>query len=141
RPTSATLAHPSPVARPLSSTNELRALPREYFRYLPFCDAPAERPKHLETLLYQARCERLMPGQGGLDLTGILRALPDDLPISIEVPMEGLAKTTKATERARMIREATLAVLNTTYGQGGSQTHWGCHRGSGEGPGSWGRLP
>jgi sugar phosphate isomerase/epimerase len=99
-----------------SSTDELRALPREYFRYLQFCDAPAERPKDLETLLYQARCERLMPGQGGLDLAGILRALPDDLPISIEVPMEGWAKTAKATERALKLREATLAVLDTTYG-------------------------
>ncbi|RDJ98403.1 sugar phosphate isomerase/epimerase family protein [Paraburkholderia lacunae] len=99
-----------------SSTDELRALPREYFRYLQFCDAPAERPKDLDTLLYQARCERLMPGQGGLDLAGILRALPDDLPISIEVPMAGWAKTAKATERALKLREATLAVLDTTYG-------------------------
>jgi sugar phosphate isomerase/epimerase len=99
-----------------SSIEELRAMPREYFRYLQFCDAPAERPKDLETLLYQARCERLMPGHGGLDLAGILRALPDDLPISIEVPMEDWARTAKATERAQKLREATLAVLDTTYG-------------------------
>ncbi|WP_341316788.1 sugar phosphate isomerase/epimerase [Paraburkholderia sp. IMGN_8] len=110
------LVDPIHFDRAGSSTDELRALPREYFRYLQFCDAPAERPKDLETLLYQARCERLIPGEGGLDLAGILRALPDDLPISIEVPMEGWAKTTKATERARKLRKATLAVLETTYG-------------------------
>jgi sugar phosphate isomerase/epimerase len=57
-----------------SSTDELRALPREWFGYVQFCDAPAERPKDLETLLYQARCERMIPGEGGLDLAGILRA-------------------------------------------------------------------
>jgi sugar phosphate isomerase/epimerase len=99
-----------------SSIDALRAMPREYFRYLQFCDAPAERPTDLETLLYQARCERLMPGHGGLDLAAILRALPDDLPISIEVPMEEWAKTAKATERAQKLREATQDVLATTYG-------------------------
>ncbi|MGA7814341.1 sugar phosphate isomerase/epimerase family protein [Caballeronia sp.] len=99
-----------------SSIDELRAMPREYFRYLQFCDAPAERPKDLENLLHQARCDRLMPGRGGLDLAAILRALPDDLPISIEVPMENWARTAKATERAQKLREATLAVLDSTYG-------------------------
>jgi sugar phosphate isomerase/epimerase len=113
------LVDPLHFDRAGSSTNELRAMPREYFRYLQFCDAPAERPKDLETLLYQARCERLLPGQGGLDLAGILRALPDDLPISIEAPMDNWAKTAKATERAQKLREATLAVLNTTYGPQG----------------------
>ncbi|MGF6754930.1 sugar phosphate isomerase/epimerase family protein [Paraburkholderia sp. GAS42] len=100
-----------------SSTDELRSLPREYFGYLQFCDAPAGRPKDLETLLYQARCERLIPGEGGLDLAGILLALPDGVPISIEVPMETWAKTAKAVERARRLREATLAVLDKTYGR------------------------
>jgi sugar phosphate isomerase/epimerase len=110
------LIDPIHFDRAASSIDELRAMPREYFRYLQFCDAPAERPRDLETLLQQARCERLMPGHGGLDLAAILRALPDDLPISIEVPMENWARTAKATERAQKLREATLAVLDTTYG-------------------------
>ncbi|TCK34637.1 sugar phosphate isomerase/epimerase [Paraburkholderia sp. BL8N3] len=101
--------------RARSSTEELRALPREYFGYVQFCDAPAERPADRDTLLYQARCERMIPGEGGLDLGGILRALPDDLPISIEVPMQEWAKTAGAVERARRLREATLAVLERTY--------------------------
>jgi sugar phosphate isomerase/epimerase len=98
-----------------SSTDELRGLPREWFGYVQFCDAPAERPDDLETLLYQARCERMIPGEGGLDLASILRALPDDLPVSIEVPMDGWAKTAKAVERAKKLREATLAVLDKVY--------------------------
>jgi sugar phosphate isomerase/epimerase len=112
------LVDPLHFDRAGSTTDELRALPREYFRYLQFCDAPAERPMDLETLLYQARAERLMPGQGGLNLAGILRALPDDIPISIEAPMEHWAKTAKAAERALKLREATLAVLDSTYGPG-----------------------
>ncbi|MEN2473451.1 sugar phosphate isomerase/epimerase family protein [Burkholderia sp. GS2Y] len=110
------LVDPIHFDRAASSTDELRALPREYFHYLQFCDALAERPKNLETLLYQARAERLIPGQGSLDLASILRALPNDIPISIEVPMEGWAKEAKATERALKLREATLIVLDATYG-------------------------
>ncbi|MEM5294827.1 sugar phosphate isomerase/epimerase [Burkholderia sp. JPY481] len=98
-----------------TSTDRLRALPREYFGYVQFCDAPAERPADLDTLLYQARCERMIPGEGGLDLAGILRALPDDLPISLEVPTQQWAKTASALERARRLREATLALLERTY--------------------------
>ena len=102
--------------RAASSTDALRALPREYFGYVQFCDAPAERPADLDTLLYQARCERMIPGEGGLDLAGILRALPDHLPVSIEVPTQQWAQTTPALARARKLREATLGVLERTYG-------------------------
>ncbi|MDR3096849.1 MAG: sugar phosphate isomerase/epimerase [Paraburkholderia sp.] len=98
-----------------SSLEELRALPREYFGYVQFCDAPAARPADLDTLLYQARCERMIPGEGGLDLVGILRALPDHLPVSVEVPTEQWAKTTRAVDRARRLREATLAVLDKAH--------------------------
>jgi sugar phosphate isomerase/epimerase len=101
--------------RAASSTDALRALPREYFGYVQFCDAPAERPADLDTLLYQARCERMIPGEGGLDLAGILRALPGHLPVSIEVPTQQWAQTTPALARARKLREATLGVLERTY--------------------------
>jgi sugar phosphate isomerase/epimerase len=57
----------------------------------------------------------MIPGEGGLDLAGILRALPDGVPVSIEVPMERWAKTAKAVERAKKLREATLAVLDKAY--------------------------
>ncbi|HEX7935529.1 MAG TPA: TIM barrel protein [Paraburkholderia sp.] len=101
--------------RAASSTEELAALPREYFGYLQFCDAPAERPADLDTLLFQARCERMIPGEGGIDLAGILRALPGHLPLSIEVPTQQWAKSASAVERARKLREASLTVLARTY--------------------------
>ncbi|CCD40243.1 Sugar phosphate isomerases/epimerases [Candidatus Paraburkholderia kirkii UZHbot1] len=53
-----------------SSTGTLRELPREWFGYVQFCDAPARCPTNLDTLLYQARAERMIPGEGGLDLAG-----------------------------------------------------------------------
>jgi sugar phosphate isomerase/epimerase len=77
------------------------------------CDAPAERPRDVETLLYQARAERLMPGDGALDLRGILRAVPRDAPISIEIPMHDLARTVPAVERTRRMLLKTRALLET----------------------------
>jgi sugar phosphate isomerase/epimerase len=73
--------------------------------YLQFCDAPAERPATLEGLLHQARAERQLPGEGGLDLAGLLRAAPAGVPLSVELPM---ALPLPAIERARRARAATV---------------------------------
>jgi sugar phosphate isomerase/epimerase len=90
---------------------EISGVPRARFRYMQLCDAPAERPTDTEGLLHQARAERLMPGDGGLDLTGILRAVPADLPIGLEIPMETLARTVPAVERTRQMLAKTLRLL------------------------------
>lgn len=96
-----------------SVPSELDVIPASRLPYVQLCDAPAERPKDTETLLHQARAERMMPGDGGLDLVGLLQALPPQLPISIEVPMRTLAKTVDARERARRLRAKTLALVET----------------------------
>ncbi len=44
-----------------------------------------------------------MPGDGGLDLTSILRAVPADLAIGLEIPMETLARTVSAVERTKQM--------------------------------------
>jgi sugar phosphate isomerase/epimerase len=90
---------------------DIAAVPPGRLHYAQLCDAPAERPRDLPTLLHQARAERLMPGDGGLDLTGILRALPSALPLALEVPLQTLAKTVPAVERARRMRAKTEALL------------------------------
>jgi sugar phosphate isomerase/epimerase len=90
---------------------DIAAVPPERLHYAQLCDAPAERPQDVPTLLHQARAERLMPGDGGLDLSGILRALPSVLPLALEVPLQTLARTVPALERARRIRAKTLALL------------------------------
>ena len=89
----------------------IATIPRGRLRYMQICDAPAERPRDTETLIYHARNERLMPGDGALDLPGILRALPDDIPIALEIPMRTLAKTVGAVERAKRMRQKTEALL------------------------------
>ncbi|MFV3411109.1 sugar phosphate isomerase/epimerase family protein [Pseudomonas sp. NY15436] len=91
----------------------LIALPAHYFRLMQLCDAPARRPSDLDTLLYQARSERLMPGDGGLNLVGLLRAMPQGIPLSLEVPMSRLAAELPAVERARRMRAKTLSLLES----------------------------
>jgi sugar phosphate isomerase/epimerase len=89
---------------------DVASVPPGRLRYLQLCDAPAERPADVAGLLHQARAERLMPGDGGLELAGLLRAVPSDLPLSLEIPMQSLARTVPAIERARrmLARARTL---------------------------------
>jgi sugar phosphate isomerase/epimerase len=94
-----------------SKASELSGVPRARFRYMQLCDAPAERPTDVEGLLHQARAERLMPGDGALDLAGILRAVPACLPIGLEVPMETLARTVPALERTKQMLARTRRLL------------------------------
>ena len=83
------------------ANDEVARVPRGMLEYAQICDAPAERPQDPAAMLFQARYERLFPGEGGLDLIGLLRALPRDLPLSLEVPRTELAKTVPAAQRAR----------------------------------------
>jgi len=96
-----------------SVAEEIATVPSTWLRYLQLCDAPAERPCDVATLLHQARAERLMPGDGALDLTGILRAVPRHIPISIEVPMQELARTVPAVERAKRMLAKSRALLHS----------------------------
>lgn len=99
------------VDRAREAAADIAAMPRHLHCYFQICDLPAERPADDATMIHQARQARLPPGEGGLDLIGMLRAIPSDLPISIEVPMVELAKTMPAVERARMLKRKTQAML------------------------------
>jgi sugar phosphate isomerase/epimerase len=62
----------------------------------------------MQEIIRQARGDRLFPGEGGLDLRGLLRAMPPDLPISVEVPY---ARPMAPLERAKRALSATREVL------------------------------
>ncbi|OAI52807.1 hypothetical protein AYO46_04465 [Betaproteobacteria bacterium SCGC AG-212-J23] len=85
--------------------DELRDLRQNY---LQFCDATAERPSETAELIRQARGDRLPPGEGGLDLQGLLASVSGDLPLSLEVPM---ARSLPPLEKAKLVYRATLDVL------------------------------
>jgi len=72
-----------------TTLDDIRALPRELLHYAQVCDATT-RTQHGrdftdDELIRTARCERLLPGEGGIDLAGLFAALPDDLPLSVEI--------------------------------------------------------
>lgn len=78
--------------RSRDSIDELRTMPREWFRYAQVCDAAAEIPDTTEGLIHTARSERLVPGEGGIDIRGILDALPA-MPYSLEIPNDAQIQT------------------------------------------------
>lgn len=73
-------------ARSRSRLEDLDDLPREWLHYAQLCDAPGEIPADDAGLIHTARCERLLPGEGGIDLAALFRRLPADLPVSLEIP-------------------------------------------------------
>lgn len=77
-------------------------------RYLQLCDARAEKPGSMEEIKRQAREDRLMPGEGGLELRALLEALPADLPICLEIPY---AKPMGALQRARLALESARELI------------------------------
>jgi len=87
---------------------DLAAIPRKHLRYMQLCDARAERPSDMQEIIRQARSDRLFPGEGGLDLRALMRALPGNLPISVEIPY---AKPMNAPERAKRALSATRKLL------------------------------
>lgn len=89
-------------ARSGSSIDELRMLPREWFHYAHVCDAPGEIPTTTAGLIHTARFERLFPGEGEIDMHGILAALPVGIPYALEIPRAMLVAQVGAKEHARL---------------------------------------
>jgi sugar phosphate isomerase/epimerase len=71
--------------RSTTTLDDIRAIPRELLHYAQICDAQAGLQFTTEQMIHTARCERLLPGDGTIDLQGLFAALPSDLPISVEV--------------------------------------------------------
>ncbi|MEV4620574.1 TIM barrel protein [Asanoa sp. NPDC049573] len=94
-------------ARSGSSVADLRQLPAHWFHFVHVCDAPPGVPPTNEGLIHTARFERLWPGEGGIDVHGILSALPPGLPYALEIPRATLVAQVGAKEHARMSIAAT----------------------------------
>lgn len=96
-----------------SALSELAAQPTSRFRYVQLCDIAGAPPADMAEILREARAERLFPGQGDIDLSALLVALPDSTPLSIEVPSEALkTQGLTALQRAKLAFEHTLEVLS-----------------------------
>jgi sugar phosphate isomerase/epimerase len=97
--------------RSRSSLLQLGDVLTHRLHYWQICDGPAERPATTEEMMHAARHERMFPGEGGIDLVSLARALPADITVSIEVPTDELAKTMGARERAQRALDAAKNVI------------------------------
>jgi sugar phosphate isomerase/epimerase len=94
-----------------SLIGDIAAIPVGRFHYWQLCDGPAERPATSEEMMRAARTERMFPGEGGIDLASLTRAMPADIAVSIEVPTVELARTMDAGARARRALSAAKRVM------------------------------
>ena len=97
--------------RSSSSISDIARIPAGRLHYWQLCDGPAERPTTTEALIHAARSERMFPGEGGIDLVSLARAMPADITISVEVPTTELARTMDAEARARRALDAAKRVI------------------------------
>ncbi|HYQ68260.1 TIM barrel protein [Actinophytocola sp.] len=104
-------------ARSQSSIEELRELPREWFHFAHVCDAPARIPATVEGLIHTARFERLFPGEGGIDVRGVLDALPRNIPYALEIPRASLTAQVGERECLRRALATTRAHLKAPAGR------------------------
>jgi sugar phosphate isomerase/epimerase len=90
---------------------EVRAMEPGMVVSAQLCDAPTTHPTDVVGSIAEARGGRLIPGEGGLDLTGLLAALPDQTAVSVELPMADDPRPPEA--RAAAIFRATMSLLET----------------------------
>jgi 4-hydroxyphenylpyruvate dioxygenase len=98
-----------------SSVDDLRGLPPEWFHYAHVCDAPGEIPTTTAGLIHTARFERLFPGEGEIDMLGILAALPPGIPFALEIPRAMLVAQVGAKEHARLAIGAARRHLDAAH--------------------------
>lgn len=80
---------------------ELAACPKELIRIAHLCDAPLEIPTDEPSLIHTGRAERFYPGEGAIDIAGIVSFLGDHVVLGIEVPNDAISARVGTTEHAR----------------------------------------
>ena len=94
------------------STDALKRIPETLVNYIQLCDAPRLDNPNTDQLIHAARSERLVPGSGDIDLTGMLSALPSGKVYSVEVPREAESAALSPRERAS---EALACAKSVVY--------------------------
>lgn len=93
-----------------STIEQVKALSASQMNYVQLCDGLAKYDPSDEGLIQIARNNRLVPGQGDIDLLGLIAALPENITLAAEVPNLQLAKL-PALERARINLQAIKALV------------------------------
>lgn len=91
----------------------IRELPADWFRIAQICDAPALVDRSKADQIRVATTARCLPGEGVLPLAALVEALPPDLPLALEIPMEARARHSGALDRVKAAVAATRALLES----------------------------
>jgi sugar phosphate isomerase/epimerase len=97
--------------RSTTSLADIAAIPRALLHYAQMCDAQAGLNFTTEALIHTARQERLLPGEGNIDVTGLFATLPQDLPVSVEIVNLERSKPIGDKAWAELCLKATQKVL------------------------------
>ncbi len=111
QPNAALIVDALHVSRSRTRFDEIASIPRQWLNYAQICDGPAEIPATLDELNHTARHERLLPGDGAIDLVGLFGALPLDLPVAVEIPNDRQAPMLGALEWARRALVMSKAII------------------------------
>jgi sugar phosphate isomerase/epimerase len=95
-----------------STLDDISAIPADKINYVQLCDALADYDKSDEGLIYVARQARLIPGRGDIDFAPIMKRLPKDVPISVEIPDKPLVEEMGLEAFVRAALEETRALVD-----------------------------
>jgi sugar phosphate isomerase/epimerase len=97
--------------RSASRLEQLDQIPPARLPFVHVSDAPVQESYTTEELLHGGRVERLPPGEGGIDIRGILSHMPGGIPMALEVPMTSLSAVEGAEAVALRVRQAAERLL------------------------------
>ena len=92
---------------------QVATMPPGSLAYLQVCDVAAgPAPVGAAALADEARHHRLMPGEGVIDQTSLVAAVPEGTAVTVEVQNDGLAAHTSAVDRARAAYRAATRYVS-----------------------------
>ena len=95
-----------------SSLNDLAAIAPHRLPFAHLCDAQVQPQYSVDQLLNTARAERLPPGEGQIDLSAFIAALPVGTPLTAEVPMAELMQSLGADGVLSKVYAATKRLVD-----------------------------
>lgn len=99
-----------------STLEQVKQLPRSRMNYVQLCDGLAHYDQSDEGLIKIARSNRLVPGDGDIDIVALIAALPKDMTLAAEVPNPQLAKL-PALDRAKINLQAMKSLVAKAMSQ------------------------
>jgi len=98
-------------SRSATSAADIAAMPPSRLHYVQICDGVMPGPVDTARMIFDARCERLLPGEGGIALDELLRLLPAELAVSVEIPNDRRAEVMGQAMWVKSAVDASRALL------------------------------